>query len=193
MYELEGYSTPTESQIVNDLNYIKIRYASSSYYLKIDGKPVIFVYNAMHPGSDPLRTVDRWINAKRLTGFYVVMKVDPLHSGVNPNSMDGWYEYNPGKRFQQIDGYSAFVSPGFWKYHQPPLLTRNATDFDIAVQRLAIAPVRFKLIETWNEWFEGTQVEPGQQIVHDDVNGFRPGLPPYDDTYINILGKYFNK
>lgn len=192
VYDLEGYGDPTVDQLVNDLNYIKTMYASSPYYLKIDGRPVIFVYNLVEPGSTALNDLARWSSVRQLTDFYVVMKIDPLLAGADPRSMDGWYEYNPGKRFEQDQGFSAFVSPGFWKYDQPPLLARNVTDFEIAVQKLAAAPVHFKLIETWNEWFEGTGVEPAMQIIHDDANGFRPATPSYGNVYINILGKYFH-
>jgi Glycosyl hydrolase family 99 len=185
LYELEGYSDPPVENLTNDLNYIKEKYASSPYYLKIDGKPVIFVFNS------GLNDLVRWSMIRQSTGFYIVMKVDPLYEGANPNSMDGWYEYNPIKRFEQDQGFSAFVSPGFWQYHQSPKLARNVTDFEIAVHKLASANVHFKLIETWNEWFEGTQVEPGMQIVHNDTHGFRPQSPSYANTYINILGKYF--
>jgi glycoprotein endo-alpha-1,2-mannosidase len=190
-YELEGYSDPPVENLMKDLNYIKEKYASSPYYLKIDGKPVIFVFNSVEAGSNALNDLVRWSMIRESTGFYVVMKVDPLYEGANPNSMDGWYEYNPIKRFEQQQGFSAFVSPGFWQYHQSPKLARNVTDFEIAVQKLASANVHFKLIETWNEWFEGTQVEPAIQIVHDDVHGFRPQSPSYANTYISILGKYF--
>jgi hypothetical protein len=46
-------------------------------------------------------------------------------------------------------------------------------------------------VETWNEWFEGTQVEPGMDIIRDDTHGFRPKSIPYGNIYISILGKYF--
>jgi hypothetical protein len=55
---------PQGRKIINVLNYIKEKYTSSPYYLKIDGKP---------------------------------------------------YEYDPTKRFEQEQGFSAFVSPGYWK------------------------------------------------------------------------------
>ena len=47
------------------------------------------------------------------------------------------------------------------------------------------------LLETWNEWGEGTGVEPAQEIIHDDINGFSAAEPSYSERYINILGKYF--
>ena len=51
--------------------------------------------------------------------------------------------------------------------------------------------VQFKLIETWNEWGEGSGVEPALEVVHNDANGpFQPASPSYGNTYVSILGKY---
>ncbi len=195
LYEWEGYLDPPMEDLMNDLNYIKQKYTSSPYYLKIDGKPVIFVYNFVESGSTALDDLARWSIARQSTGFYTVMKVDPLYSGADPNSMDGWYQFNPTHtiRFEQDQNFSAFVSPGYWLFHKTPTLARNITDFEIAVKKLASANVHFKLIETWNDWFEGSQVEPGIQIIHDDIHGFRPQSASYGNIYLNILGKYFTR
>ncbi len=123
-----------------------------------------------------------------------MLKIDPLHKGANPADMDGWHEYAPAIRYHQQGSYSAMVSPGFWKYHEGARLVRNVADFESAVSRMASANVQFKLVETWNEWHEGSGVEPAQQIVHDDDAAgqqFQPVAASYGNTYLNILGKYF--
>ena len=192
LYEDEGYGNPTLIEIVNDLNYIKHKYASSPYYLHVNGKPVIFVYNTSHNGSDPIGEVERWKEAKKQIPFYVVFKVDPLALGANPGDMDSWYQYAPSKYFEQQKTFSAFVSPGFWKYHENVRLPANTTEFENAVIKLKQAPVTWKLIETWNEWGEGTGIEPAQQIIHDDINGFKlaPNLQS-SQQYIDIFKRYF--
>jgi Glycosyl hydrolase family 99 len=194
LYEDEGFGDPSLNEIVNDLKYIKQKYASSPYYLHVNGKPVIFVYNAAHSGSDPLDDLDRWKKAKAQIPFYVVFKVDPLSSGANPQDMDSWYQYAPAsKYFEQQETFSAFVSPGFWKYDESVRLPpANATVFENAVSKLKQAQVTWKLVETWNEWGEGTGIEPAQQIIHDHRNGFKliPNQPP-SNQYIEIFKKYF--
>ena len=194
LYEDEGFADPTLIEIVNDLKHIKQKYASSPYYLHVNGKPVIFVYNAAHSGSNPLDDLDRWKKAKAQIPFYVVFKVDPLSLGANPQDMDSWYQYAPAsKYFEQQQKFSAFVSPGFWKSDEsirlPPA---NATVFENAVSKLKQAQVTWKLVETWNEWGEGTGIEPAQQIIHDHKNGFKliPNQPP-SNQYIEIFKKYF--
>ena len=191
-YELEGYDDPGLGQVVSDLKYIKAKYASLPYYLKINNKPVIFVYNTDSGTSHPLQEVKKWKKARDLTGFYVVLKVDPLSKGADPKSVDSWHQYVPSNRYDQHKPWSASVSPGFWKFHESPRLARNVTDFQVAVGKLAAVDVQFKLIETWNEWNEGTGVEPAQEVIHDDLNAFMPAEESYGHTYLDILGKYFD-
>jgi hypothetical protein len=191
IYEREGYKNLTANEIISDLDYIKSKYTSSPYYLRIDGKPVIFVYNTLHKGHTLLGDVTKWSLIRNQTGFYVIMKGNPFDHKVKPTIVDGWYEYNPIKRYEQIRDYSATISPGFWKFHQHQLLVRNITDFQIAVQKLAAANVHFKLIATWNEWYEGTSIEPGQEIFHDDMHGFRPASTSFGNAYVDIVRKYF--
>ena len=146
-----------------------------------------------HSGSNPLNDLERWKQAKAQTPFYVVFKVDPLSLGANTKDMDSWYQYAPAsKYFEKQKTFSAFVSPGFWKYHESIRLPANLTEFENAVSKLKHAQVRWKLVETWNELGEGTGIEPAQQIIHDDINGFKltPNQPP-SQQYTEIFKKYF--
>lgn len=193
-HEWEGFSDPTDEFLLSDLEYIKRKYASSPSYLKIDGRPVIFVYNAAHAYSDAIYDFERWKHARAQSGFFVVMKAEPLSKGADPCEMDGWHQYNPALRYDQLGNYYASVSPGYWKWHEAPRLLRNITEFESAVFKLASANVQFKLIQTWNEWGEGTGVEPAQEIVHNDTElSYQPASTSYGNTYVNILGKYLAK
>ncbi len=193
LYENEGYKDPSVGQIFRDLEYIRSKYTHSPDYLKINGKPVIFVYNAGHAGYDAIDDYNRWKEVRDRTDFFVVLKVDPLAYGADPSGIDSWYQYAPSKRYDVQENWSAMVSPGFWKYHENPKLERNLTDFELAVQNLSNAKVQFKLIETFNEWGEGTGIEPATTINHDDKNGFTSKNNGYGTSYLDIIGRYFNK
>lgn len=191
-YEKEGFADIPVDEIISDINYIKTKYGNSEYYLKIDGKPVVFVYNTLGGAIDetPFAEAQKWDTARKQTGIFVVLKVFTDYK-LNSNLADGWHQYAPTKSFEAQADWSAFVSPGFWKYDEAPRLAReDFTTFKQSVQKLAAADVRFKLIETWNEWGEGTGVEPAQKIIHDDMNGFSAAEPSYGDRYINILREY---
>ena len=56
-YEQEGSSDPSIAQINSDLTYIGAHYSSNTSYLRVAGKPVIFVYAG---GGDGCGMADRW-------------------------------------------------------------------------------------------------------------------------------------
>lgn len=188
-YEKEGFGNPTVSEIVNDLNYIKNNYANQRGYFKIQGKPVVFVYNASHTGFDPLEDLARWKEARNQTGFYVVMKSDPLTRGANASDMDSWHQYAPAVRRDTTSPYWFMVSPGFWLEGQSERLVRDAGSFETEVRNMVSANVTWKLTETWNEWGEGSGVEPAQQ-VNQTTSGaatLKSDGYPFGNLYVDIL------
>jgi hypothetical protein len=51
-HELEGYGDPTVEEIRSDLEYIRDNYAASPGYLKLGGRPVVFVYGDADDGCE---------------------------------------------------------------------------------------------------------------------------------------------
>lgn len=155
-YEQEGYSNPSSSAISADLSYIASRYTAEGSYLRVDGKPVLFVYA---DGADGCSMVDRWMSANA-GRFYLVLKVFPGYTGCSaqPNS---WHQYAPAVRSDSQLPYSYSVSPGFWLANESsPRLSRSTTDFNAAVAAMAASGAQWQLVTTFNEWGEGSAVEP---------------------------------
>lgn len=188
LYELEGYGDPSVDQIVSDLKYIVERYGLRNNYLRVDGKPVIFVYAG---GNDGVDYVMRWYRAKQvLEGkVFTVLKVFQGYRKY-ANYADSWYQHAPNIRFELQEPFSGFVSPGYWKIWETrwskPLLKRNGGDFKEALAELLNSDVGIKTVQTWNEWHEGTQVEPGQE-VNVTISPYLP-LNSYGDEYIEAMG-----
>jgi hypothetical protein len=162
-YEQEGFGDPSVSKLTSDLRYIKSSLADSPYFLRVKGKPVVFVYGN---GSDGAATSRRWKRAVANTGnaFYYVLKVYPGYAS-DPNQPSSWHQYAPAGRFSRYGHRSAFVSPGFWKDvpGETVRLRRDLGAFSSAVRTMVRARTTWNLVETWNEWGEGTAVEPGTQ------------------------------
>ena len=55
------------------------------------------------------------------------------------------------------------VSPGFWLYGEGVRLARDPAAFRRNIQSMVAARPKFQLITTFNEWGEGSWVEPAQQ------------------------------
>ena len=181
-YEKEGYANLQESVMGSDLEYISGTYSKDSAYLKIDGKPVVFVYSN---ADDSLDYIQRWGRAHQNFGnVFVVLKVVKGFRQY-ANLVDSWHQYAPANRIAKFEPYSAFVSPGYWKYHERPKLERNLGQFREAVRQLKDMNVQFQLVETWNEFHEGTMIEPARQIVHNDGN------PPFREAGGGSYGTEF--
>jgi len=196
-YELEGPSVPqpTVDQIVDNLTYIYQSRANFTSYFTIGPKqlPVVFVYG---DSSDTFNYAERWSTARSIMSakgepMFIDLKVFPNYTqGGNDKLVDGWHQYGPGVRYELQSGYSALASPGYWEYNNAtPGLNRNETAFALAVAEMVslnASEAQFLLIETFNEWHEGTQVEPGIP-VNTCASSFTQAGPSYGFTYLDII------
>lgn len=158
-YETEGYSNPTVEQIRNDLAYIGKRYGNDPNYLRIDGRFVVFVYNA---DDTDCGVADRWKQANTV-GAYIVLKVFGGYRDC-PSQPDGWHQYGPAVAEDSQAPYSFTISPGFWKRGEPyPRLYRDPVRWEQNIRDMVASRARFQMITTFNEWGEGTAVESAHE------------------------------
>lgn len=201
-YECEGITSsqspscpsstadPTVSQIVSDLNYIKSKYADSPYMLKVNGKPVIFVYGA----TEGTATSQKWKDANSQVGnsFYIVLKV---YAGweSDPNQPDSWHQYAPSNGKGSHLPHSFFVSPGFWRDGAGDIvrLARDPSRFENDVKSMVASTATWRLTQTWNEWGEGTSIEPGLQTLIDSSGKevLDPNGTPFGNLYVEMLNR----
>ncbi len=179
-YEPEGQGNPSVTQIQSDLNYLYARYASDPNWLRINNKPVIFVWP---DASDNCSMLARWAAANSDHRWYVVQKeiyTQPYRSCVN--QPDAWHEYAPANRVA-VTPWSYSVSPGFWrKGEAAPQLARSVSAFDTAVKAMKASGAQFELVTTWNEWIEGTAIESASEWASPS------GYGAYVDVLHNELG-----
>jgi Putative metal-binding motif/Glycosyl hydrolase family 99/Glycosyltransferase WbsX len=160
-YEPEGQYDPTVAQIDADLQYLR-RYFDLPNYLRVDDKPVVFVYADANDGAD---MVARWSEAKKLFGdVYVVLKVFPGYRTV-PDQPDSWHQYAPANSYDAQLPFAVSVSPGFWHAKEvSPRLARDPTRFRTDLEQMVASGADWQLVISWNEWGEGTAVEPAEEF-----------------------------
>lgn len=170
-YEAEGQGNPTTAQITSDLTYLNPLFANPNY-LRINNKPVVFVYA---DGTDASGMAVRW--APLNANYFTVLKVYPNYK-TDPNQPGGWHQYAPAVAIDSQLPYSVSVSPGFFKSGEvSPRLARNITTFNTNVQTMVAAHPQFELITTWNEWGEGSSVEPASEFTDTYINALCAKLP----------------
>lgn len=187
-YEKEGVGDPSVSEIAGDLSYIKTKYAANPNYLKINDKPVIFVYG---DGGDTCATADRWKQANAGEGFYVVLKVFANFTTCS-SQPDGWHQYGPASATDSQGQYSYTISPGFWKKGEatPRLNRLDASTWAANINNMIKSQAQFQLITTFNEWGEGTAIEPANSLVNGAAGGWA-SASGYG-TYIDVLHQILN-
>jgi Phosphoesterase family/Glycosyl hydrolase family 99 len=154
-YEQEAQGDPSVAQIHDDLTYITNHYGSDPSFLRIDGRPVVFVYA---DGSDGCGMASRWGQANTVNA-YVVLKVFPGYKTC-ADQPASWHQYGPASATSDMSPYSFTISPGFWKKGESsPRLTRDLSRWSNQVAAMASSNARFQLITTFNEWGEGTAIE----------------------------------
>ena len=167
-HEMERDLNPTVQEIISDLEYLKDWFAGHENWAYIDGRPVVFLYN-----EDDCNVSERWMTAAGQAGWYVVLKKfsDHENCAVQPN---GWHQYGPASAVAHAPGYSFAVSPGFWRADQTsPLLERiSREEFCANVLSMVESNEPWQLVNTFNEWGEGTAVEPASEWASSSGYGY---------------------
>jgi hypothetical protein len=170
-YEKEGTGDPTIDDLRADLGYITREYAGQPNYLRMDGRPVLFVYDA---NDVDCAVVDRWRAANVNDAFYLDLKVVPGYSQCSAQP-DGWHQYAPAEATSAVSDLStssgAFsISPGFAPAPDStgsgvarPSLVRDVNRWTQEIRSMVTSGTRWQLITTFNEWGEGTAVESADQ------------------------------
>ena len=166
-YEREGYANPSADQIVSELAPTVQAHATDSRLFRLNGRFVVFVYAG---ANDSCAMASRWVNAAKQLNIYVVLKV---FSGYRQcaSQPDAWHQYAPARATDAQLPWSYSVSPGFWLYGEGVRLPRDPAAFRQSVMSMVASGAKLQLVTTFNEWGEGTAVEPAQQWPSPSGNG----------------------
>lgn len=157
-YEQEGYSDPSAATLSADLTNLA-RYTPSPSWLRVNAKPVLFVYAGP---SDGCAMVDRW-TAANAGRFYLVLKVFPGYLSC-ASQPDSWHQYAPAAAADRQGSFSYSISPGFWPAGEStPRLARDEARFATNVRDMVASGTQWQLVTTFNEWGEGSSVEPATE------------------------------
>jgi hypothetical protein len=126
--------------------------------MHVSGRPLIFVWST---GDASCEVAARWKQAA--PGWYVVLK---LSSGFEdcPDQPDGWHQYAPASATQHHAGHYYSISPGFRRADGAgKSLPRSVGRWRRQVRDMVRSRERWQLVTTFNEWGEGTAVEPARE------------------------------
>jgi len=159
-YEPASLPNPPSTSELGQHFDLLYQLAGHPAWLRVRGKPVLFIYNIGLEASCP--AVSRFLAASG-GRFYLNVKVFDGYRDC-PDQPDSWHQYVPANRYDQQGSDSATVSPGFFKFDEPvPRLARDLERFRADLRRQVASGARWQLVTSFNEWGEGTAVEPSLQ------------------------------
>ena len=179
-------------QAANDLAYLVSHYGKSKAFLKVNGRPVIFVYGRVI-GQVPAASWPAILKAAHARAGDFLLIADGYTEG-HAAYFDGVHEYNicgevKGKSAEALRAwaaghYSSAVSlarkhnriscvtviPGYddTKIRKPGLKAerQDGEVYRVLWQEAIQAKPDWVLITSWNEWHEGSEIEPS--LEHGD-------------------------
>lgn len=159
-YEQESLTpAPTDAVLASDLTYLA-GLSSSPAWLKVSNRPVLFIYNTSNEASCAAVSRLEAINAGR---FYISAKIFGGYASC-ATQPESWHQYGPASPIHTVGPFSSNVSPGFFKFNEAaPRLARDTTRFKANLATQLASGAQWQLITSFNEWGEGTSVEPAAQ------------------------------
>ncbi len=186
---------------VDDLVYLLTRYGKSKAFIKVNGRPVIFVYGRVM-GEVPAASWPSIIKETHAKAGDFLLIADGYRESY-ATQFDGVHEYNncgsvkgkdPGElRAWAAAHYANAVSlgrkrsriscvtiiPGYddTKIRKPGLKAerQDGTVYRVLWEEAIKARPDWVLITSWNEWHEGSEIEPSLE---------------FGDKYLSLTGEY---
>jgi hypothetical protein len=171
------------NKAIENLRYIRDNYMNSPKYLHYEGKPVLFFWRA-----EDITSIDNWQNIRNQVdpNHEQIWSIDGIDAsvlrvfdGLHLFSAAKWDD-NPVAKYKQfrndVNGqqsrtgqrkyWLAGVTPGYddRKYRQPGEFRDRAGGgyYDKSWQAAIGSTPDMVTISTWNEWYEGSSIEPGE-------------------------------
>jgi len=182
---LWGHPQPPSLDItISRLKYAIRKYGNRPSYLKVEGLPVIFIY------STEVYTANSWSKIFykiRRDGYSALFFSDAFNEEY-ANVFDGLQNYAPPGLFvpnqdftkaylniaqlakNRREPFGFAVIPGYddTKVRQPGRVVsrENGATYNKTWKAVLSSGCQWALICTWNEWHEGTEIEPSMEYGH---------------------------
>ena len=175
--------------LLNQLRYVLTRYSGHPAFLRSSGRPVIFIYSRVI-GALELEEFARVFSVLRSEGldaFYLADRLDQDYLDV----FDGIHTYSPLSgmdRYPELVAeardkgrlFAATIAPGYddTVIREPGLVVgrANGTYYRDSWETVMLSGPDWVLITSWNEWHEGSEIEPSLE---------------HGDLYLNLTRLYY--
>jgi len=197
-FHIEPYTGRGPLSLRKNLSYIQESYGNHPAFYKVNGKPFYYIYDSyITPATEWARLLkpggDLTVRGTKLDAIFIGLIVDYKHRNqLKSAGFDGFYTYfgangfSYGSTWKNWRSLAMFarksslifipsVAPGYDDMRVRPWngentrLRRKGAYYDIAWRTFMELGLKFVSITSFNEWHEGTQIEPA---VPKDIDGY---------------------
>lgn len=218
---IEPYAGRTPDSFRENLRYIQDTYGSHPGFYKYKGKPLYYIYDSyLTPAREWKRLLsssgDISVRGSDLDATFIGLLVDYKHrTTITASGFDGFYTYfasngfsygSTWKNWRNLALYARKYSllfipslgPGYndlrvrpWN-GQATRLRRKGLYYGLAWRTFLELKLPLISITSFNEWHEGTQIEPAVPKLIEDFS-YSSYLPDSPDCYLRQTGEWVEK
>jgi len=190
-----------------DMNYMRTHYFSSPSYINIDNSPLLLTF-----GPQTFQSSSKWtdifsvfsIKPKFLTLWY-----ESGEAGTNASGEFSWVYQDANSHLTHLDNFYAKGSPAFkmgsaypgfkdfytdggWTDNVNFVIDYNDTETFSTTLDKAIEKVDYIQLVTWNDYGEGTMIEPTQEFGYSFLTTLQTKLGvDYTQTELELVAKLY--
>lgn len=178
----KGKSASKVSAAQADMTYMNTRYFNDNAYIRIDGQPLLLTF-----GPRTLQSSSEWTNVFSVLAtkpkFFTLWN-ESGDAGANAAGEYAWVYQNDVSHLEFLDNFYdktfsgikiGSVYPGFKDFYEEGgggesyfLIDHNGTEtFETTLDKALESDVDYIQLATWNDYGEGTMIEPTMEFGYD--------------------------
>lgn len=217
LVQIPSYQSRSNQSVYDDLKYLHQKYFNHPSYMRIDNKPVVIVYDP-HLIDNLFRTILTLNSRDSISCYFIASVSEKYHVGTAyEDGFDSIFTYFASEASTWCSNISNWkslkkdckerginfiptVGPGYndqkiERWNRENIRNREAGNYYERMWRAAVkVNPSIVVINSFNHWFEGTQIEPALErpgyIFNDDLWA---GPRSSNEAFLKLTKKWIDK
>jgi hypothetical protein len=190
-----------------DMSYMQSHYFSSESYIKVASKPLLLTF-----GPQTFQSASNWTDIFSVLGTkpnFLTLWYESGEAGANAGGEYAWVYQDVNSHLTHLDNFYAKASPTFkmgsaypgfkdfyteggWGDNVDFVIDHNNTETFSATLDKALSNVDYIQLVTWNDYGEGTMIEPTQEFGYSFLTTLQTKLgADYNQTELEMVSRLY--
>jgi hypothetical protein len=190
-----------------DMNYVRTHYFPSPNYITVDSKPLLLTF-----GPQTFETAAKWTDIFSVFSIkpnFLTLWYESGEAGSNAGGEYSWVYQDGNSHLTHLDnfyakstptfkmgsaypGFKDFYTEGGWTDNVNFVIDHNGTETFTTTLDKAIEKVNYIQLATWNDYGEGTMIEPTAEFGYSFLTTLQTKLGvDYTQTELELVAKLY--